>query len=332
MMSVKEILRIGSQIADGLAAAHKQGLMHRDIKPANILLENGVERVKITDFGLARAVDDLSVTRTGEVAGTPQYMSPEQAMGEAVDHRSDLFSLGSVMYAMCTGRPPFRGDNAIAVIRRVVDESPRPIREVNADIPDWLCEIINKLLAKQPADRYQTANEVASVLEEKLAELQYPSAATRTEVTATPQPLPSSVPVDRVPSNRKWLVGASAIGGIAMLTGIIITIINRDGSRTEIRVPEDSRIEITTDDVSTTNPPITVDHPNSFPPGSSVDILTSSDWEWTEPVNLGPLVNTPANEGGPALSANGLSLVFHSNREDGLGGPDLLDQPASVDR
>ena len=185
---MKEILRIGSQIAHGLAAAHKQGLIHRDVKPANILLENGVERVKITDFGLARAVDDLSVTRTGEVAGTPQYMSPEQGQGMHVDHRSDLFSLGSVLYAMCTGRPPFRGNNPLAIIRKVVDETPRPIREVNPDIPDWLCAIIDRLLAKDPEDRYQTAAEVANELEESLARLQYARrlhAAGRTGARAT---------------------------------------------------------------------------------------------------------------------------------------------------
>src|SRR5947199_77383 len=98
-LELRAILRIGVQIAEGLAAAHAQGLVHRDIKPANILLENGVERVWITDFGLARAVDDASLTRTGVIAGTPQYMSPEQAAACRVDHRSDLFSLGSVLYA-----------------------------------------------------------------------------------------------------------------------------------------------------------------------------------------------------------------------------------------
>ena len=111
-LELKEILRIGMQTAAGLAAAHAQGLIHRDIKPANILLENGVERVKITDFGLARAVDDASLTQSGVVAGTPQYMSPEQARGEPVDPRTDLFSLGSVLYAMCTGRPPFRASGS----------------------------------------------------------------------------------------------------------------------------------------------------------------------------------------------------------------------------
>ena len=121
-----EILRIGSQAADGLAAAHAQGLIHRDIKPANILLENGVERVKITDFGLARAVDDAEPA-SGVVAGTPQYMSPEQAGGEPIDHRTDLFSLGSVLYALCTGQVAVpRRDDAWRYSARVCEE-PRPI-------------------------------------------------------------------------------------------------------------------------------------------------------------------------------------------------------------
>ena len=139
------------QMADGLAAAHAQGLVHRDVKPANILLENGVERVKITDFGLARAIDDASLTHSGYVAGTPQYMAPEQARGEAVDHRADLFSLGSVLYAMCTGHSPFRADTTLAVLRRVCEDTPRPVSEVNPDIPDWLTEIIEKLHAKDRA-------------------------------------------------------------------------------------------------------------------------------------------------------------------------------------
>ena len=106
-LELTEVLRIGSQIAAGLSAAHEQGLVHRDIKPENILLEGGVERVTITDFGLARAVDDNTVTQAGTIAGTPMYMSPEQARGEQVDQHSDLFSLGSVLYALCTGKPPY---------------------------------------------------------------------------------------------------------------------------------------------------------------------------------------------------------------------------------
>src|SRR5205085_9355910 len=134
--------------------AHAQGLVHRHIKPANILLGEGVERVTLTDFGLARAVDDAAVTHSGVVAGTPQYMSPEQARGEPVDPRSDLFSLGSVLYAMCTGRPPFRAPTALAVLKRVCEDTPHPIRADAPEIPDWLVAIIETLLAKDPARRY----------------------------------------------------------------------------------------------------------------------------------------------------------------------------------
>ena len=173
-LTLAEILRIGMQTASGLAAAHAQGLVHRDIKPANILLENGVERVKITDFGLARAVDDVGMTQTGLVAGTPQYMAPEQANGESIDVRSDLFSLGSVMYTICTGRPPFRATNMMGLLKRICEETPRPIRELNPEIPEWLDAIIGKLLKKNPDDRYQTAKEVADLLGHWLAHVQRP--------------------------------------------------------------------------------------------------------------------------------------------------------------
>ncbi len=172
-LQLAQILRVGMQIASGLAAAHAQGLVHRDIKPANILLENGIERVKITDFGLARSIDDVRITQAGMVYGTPLYMSPEQAQGDHVDQRSDLFSLGSVLYAMCTGRPPFRGDTGLAVLKRVCDDTPRPIREVNPEIPESLVDIVNKLLAKNPDARFQTASEVDELLSRYLAHLQH---------------------------------------------------------------------------------------------------------------------------------------------------------------
>jgi hypothetical protein len=160
-----EVVRIGRQIAAGLAAAHATGLIHRDIKPSNILLESGADRVKITDFGLARAADDASLTQSGVIAGTPMYMAPEQAKGETIDHRADLFSLGSVVYACLSGRPPFRASTTLAVLKRVAEDTPRPIREIIPEAPEWLCAIIARLHAKNPADRYQTAAEVAEVLE-----------------------------------------------------------------------------------------------------------------------------------------------------------------------
>ncbi len=164
-LELADIIRIGVQLAHGLAAAHELGLIHRDIKPANILLEGGVDlRVKITDFGLARAADDASMTASGVVTGTPLYMAPEQARGDHLDHRADLFSLGSVLYTMCSGHPPFRANSTLAVLKRVCDDTPRPISEIIPETPRWLCDIIAKLLAKNLDERFQTAREVADLL------------------------------------------------------------------------------------------------------------------------------------------------------------------------
>src|SRR5262249_41972560 len=135
---------------------------------------------------LARAADDASLTQSGQVAGTPQYMSPEQAQGKRVDARSDLFSLGSVLYAMCTGRSPFRASTGMAVLKRVCEDAPTPIREVNPEVPDWLAGVIAKLHAKDPADRFQTAAEIAELLGAYLAHVQHPSAV---PPPASPAPL-----------------------------------------------------------------------------------------------------------------------------------------------
>jgi WD40 repeat protein/Tol biopolymer transport system component len=217
-LELHEILRIGMQTAAGLVAAHAQGLIHRDIKPANILLENGVERVKITDFGLARAAADASLTQTGAVAGTPHYMAPEQARGDALDARTDLFSLGSVLYAMCTGRSPFRASSSMAVLRRVCEDTPTPIRETNPEIPDWLVGIIDKLHAKDPADRFQSAAEVAELLGGHLAHVQRPSGV---------RPV-SLLPVNRKPASKlaprrhRWAV-AAALLLLCLLGGVSLT-------------------------------------------------------------------------------------------------------------
>jgi len=163
-LEVSEIVRIGQQTAAGLAAAHEQTLIHRDIKPANILLESGTGKVLLTDFGLARATEDAKLTQTGFVAGTPLYMSPEQARGDTLDHRSDLFSLGSVLYAMSTGSPPFQGSSAFVVLRAVTEGRHKPVREINPKVPVELASIIDHLLAKKPEERIQSAAEVAERL------------------------------------------------------------------------------------------------------------------------------------------------------------------------
>ena len=184
-LELKETLRIGMQAAAGLAAAHEQGLVHRDVKPANILLEKGVERAVLTDFGLARAADDVSMTRWGIIAGTPQYMSPEQARGEPLDGRSDLFSLGCVLYEMATGVSPFRADSTMATLRRLIDDPPPAMASLNPELPPWFIGIVERLLEKDPSRRFGSAKEVSELLEGCLAHLQQPASV----------PLPAGIPV-----------------------------------------------------------------------------------------------------------------------------------------
>jgi WD40 repeat protein len=208
-LDAAEVAAIGRQVAEGLAAAHAAGLIHRDIKPTNVLVEAGPRlRVKITDFGLARAADDASITQSGMIAGTPLYMSPEQAQGGTLDHRTDLFSLGSVLYAITSGRPPFRAPSTLAVLRRVAEEEPRPIPEVIPEAPAWLCRVIAKLMAKDSAGRFQTAAEVAASLEAGPAG---PEAV----------PLPTPRPVAR--PRRLLLVGGTVVlvAGLAVLAYVL---------------------------------------------------------------------------------------------------------------
>ncbi|TWT83175.1 Serine/threonine-protein kinase PrkC [Planctomycetes bacterium CA13] len=210
---VEDLLGISLQIARGLSAAHDQGLVHRDIKPANILMPSSVSRVIITDFGLARAADDASCTRSGVIAGTPQYMSPEQAKGEPVDGRTDLFSLGSVMYAMACGHPPFRSDTVYGILRRITDHPHRPITQVRADIPVWLESIIDQLLQKEPSARFASAHALAEHLEVCLAHLRQPTSTTlpKIEPVGTSDSLPTSHGI------RRWFSFAAVFAAIAAI-------------------------------------------------------------------------------------------------------------------
>lgn len=204
-----EVLRLGTQIAKGLAAAHAQGLIHRDVKPANILLDEGVDRALLTDFGLAHASDDATLTRSSFHPGTPHYMSPEQVRGESIDARSDLFGLGCILYALCTGSPPFRGETSYAVLRRITDETPRSIREINPAIPLWLEQVVMILLAKNANDRFDSAEQVAEILEDCLAHVQQPSS------TSLPASVRQLTPRHPTFSQRKILI-TTAISAISL--------------------------------------------------------------------------------------------------------------------
>jgi Leucine-rich repeat (LRR) protein len=169
-----EALRLGRQLARGLAHAHGRGVMHRDVKPANVWLEELADepgagggpgwRARLLDFGLARAAGDVSLTATGAVLGTPAYMAPEQAEGQPTGPRSDLYSLGAVLYQACTGQPPFTGENALAILTALAIEEPRPVRELSPSVPAALADLVMELLAKDPAARPTSARAVADRL------------------------------------------------------------------------------------------------------------------------------------------------------------------------
>src|SRR5262249_50525779 len=204
------MLRIGAQIAAGLAAAHQHGVIHRDIKPANVLLEDGIERVKISDFGLALVIlDNAQASSADRPVGTPAYMSPEQGGGPRADARSDLFSLGCVLYAMSTGKSPFQGSNSVFIARMVAEFDPPPLHEVNRDTPRFLSDIVARLLHKDPNKRFQSAAEVRDLLLAHLAEVnQAPSGSqNRGEPAARPRP-----------TRRSWrLAGA----GLVLLVALV---------------------------------------------------------------------------------------------------------------
>ena len=211
-LELKQILRIGKQIASGLAAAHAQGLVHRDVKPANVLIEEGIDRALLTDFGLAQTADDASLTCSGYLPGTPQYMSPEQARGEKVSGLSDLFSTGSVLYAMSTGRPPFRAETSLGVLRKINDSEPKSIREINPDMPDWFARIVERLMAKRPDDRYGSAQELAELLENCLAHVQQPLHV----------PLPTTL---RIPSSVALVKDKLHRHPVRMLLGLLLLVL-----------------------------------------------------------------------------------------------------------
>ncbi|QDV46607.1 Serine/threonine-protein kinase PrkC [Stieleria neptunia] len=223
-----EAARIAMQIAAGLSAAHGRDMVHRDIKPANILIESGTDRVKLTDFGLARATDDVRLTKTGMVTGTPLYMSPEQATGATADEKSDLFSLGAVLYEMLTGVSPFEAPSIVGVMKRIMDETPKPPVKLNSKIPLPLSELTMALMDKNPARRPESAAFVAETLAEivtsygPISPLQVPA------VASTSKKLRRSGSHRLVSRNALRAAWAAGLIGITSLCAAMIFLATRD--------------------------------------------------------------------------------------------------------
>jgi eukaryotic-like serine/threonine-protein kinase len=179
-LRVAQALAIAAQVAEGLAFAHQRGVVHRDIKPANIMVvANGP--VKITDFGIARMRGSGDLTQTGMLLGSPKYMSPEQVIGKRADHRSDIFSLGVILYEMLCGAAPFNGENVTALMYQIVNFVPPSPSNVNSSVPEMLDYIVAKMLAKPLDERYQDAAEVGRDLRECERQLAAPASATATQ-------------------------------------------------------------------------------------------------------------------------------------------------------
>jgi formylglycine-generating enzyme required for sulfatase activity len=239
-LSVPQVLRLGRQIACGLAAAHARGLVHRDIKPGNLWLEaEHGGRIRILDFGLARAVaDEVHLTQPGAIVGTPAYMAPEQARGEKVDHRCDLFSLGVVLYRLATGQLPFRGNNTVAVLAALTLDTPAPPRQVNPAVPPPLSDLIVQLLAKDPAGRPASAGEVADRLQALERPPALPPDPSRTEARSfAPSP---RAPGARPPARRRVRRAAAAAAAAlaVVLAGVVLLLPAPNGViRLEINDP-----------------------------------------------------------------------------------------------
>ena len=219
---------IAAQAADALAAAHAAGIVHRDVKPANVMVADDGS-VKVLDFGIARAMDGTTLTQSSSVLGTAAYMSPEQALGKPADERSDIYSLGCVLYAMLAGHPPFTGDATAAILNQHANIAPAPVRTENARVPPQLDALVMQMLAKSPDDRPQTAAQVR----DRLASLGAaprrttpPTAPTaRLDRTAVTRTLPTIGRRKR----RRW-IAAGAVAALALAI-VLIALASGGGPR-----------------------------------------------------------------------------------------------------
>ncbi|HEX7378645.1 MAG TPA: protein kinase, partial [Pirellulales bacterium] len=269
-LPLAEVLRIGREIAEALAEAHARNLIHRDIKPGNIWLEGASGWVKLVDFGLAHAAEDVHLTQTGAILGTPAYMSPEQARGETVDGRSDLYSLGAVLYKLTTGDVPFRGASTMAVLMALATETPRPPIELNPDIPPALNDLILRLLAKKPADRYESAMAVAEAIRQieasrvGIAHHRVADATDANPASATHSHGPGGQcpPYGRRP---RWPLVAAAAAAAFLLATIVIIVRDKDGKELfRGIVPDGGSLTVTAGDAATKIEPKLPD--SSVPP------------------------------------------------------------------
>jgi serine/threonine protein kinase/Tol biopolymer transport system component len=303
-LAIDEATDVAQQIARGLAKAHRHGIVHRDVKPANLMV-TGDGVVKILDFGLAKLAGSAALTRTGSSVGTPAYMSPEQARGEEVDHRADLWSLGVVLYEMVAGRRPFRGEHEQAVLFSLLNEHPRPLHELRPEAPPELERIVDGLLAKDPGDRYPT-------VDGPLGDL---TALRNESMTTTVRTQPGNAR----PAAPSWLwpvalalVAALLAGGLWLWTG---------GGRRSAAAPAPlaASFDRLTDLEGSES------FPSLSPDGKYLLYVKAHDGNrdiYLQPVGGNPhpidlTPDSPADDTQPAFSPDGTQIAFRSERDGG---------------
>jgi eukaryotic-like serine/threonine-protein kinase len=240
--------QVAKEIAEALAAAHAEGVIHRDIKPANVMVTRD-GKVLVMDFGIARLISGPETApQTSAVLGTASYLSPEQAQGQSVDARTDIYALGVVLYEMLTGRPPFTGDSPMAIAYKQVNATPEAPSSLNPDVPPQLDAVVMRALSKNPANRYQTGKEFADDLDRALtggkvlATPLLPAAGEATQVISRPQPTSVLPPQADEPggSRKAWAGALIAILIMALLAAgayLVVTMLTDDGQGELVGVP-----------------------------------------------------------------------------------------------
>jgi serine/threonine protein kinase len=305
-LPLTEAVDIARQVAGALDAAHRQGLIHRDVKPANILI-NRQGRAKLSDFGIAK-LDDLELTTTGQVLGTPLFMSPEQIRDEDLDGRSDLFSLGVVLYQCLTGEPPFAGETLPSVTHKVMTADPRPVRDLSPNVPEELADIVDRLLAKDREERFSNAAELEAALAvavgaEPLREMDDLSRTTTLGLSHTlPAPPPGQAATPHPPSRRLSQV-LPTIAAVLMLAILVLLVGLRLQSRRPALPPEIQAIASA--DTSS---------PSESPSGRSLGAdIVSAEAVAPPPDPASSSAQAPG-ESTQARTANAHLQILHTNR------------------
>ncbi|HVT57912.1 MAG TPA: protein kinase [Thermoanaerobaculia bacterium] len=304
-LPIEEAVDIAQQTARGLVKAHRHGIVHRDIKPANLMITSD-DIVKIVDFGIAKLAGAAGLTRTGSSLGTPGYMSPEQARGHEVDPRTDLWSLGAVLYEMVTGRRPFRGEHEQAVLYALYNEEPQPLAELRPDAPPELARIIGRMLAKDPDQRYPSAAEALADLRTLLG----PSTGTLQTFTMTRGLEPPA-------RRRRWLI--PAVAAAALLLAAAAVFLLRQPAKTAPARLQPKIVRLTDLEGQETFPSISPDgkyfvYVKSVGGRSSI---FSQRVGGGNPVNLSLVSYSTADDTEPAYSPDGDQIAFRSERDGG---------------